>query len=163
MDVSSFNPALNQVRTWSRKILLSYFCSLHQKNRWIDTYDEFSFQIGQIRTHGYPEKLKSFSKNQSDDRDSIRKAVESYVTKNMKWILWLLFHPDWEIFCCNTFFNRRRFEPLTNWQEMEKKCLKVIWRIISEFWVVGIKLVTVMFGAKKDSSVYKIFASYIKF
>lgn len=39
--------------------------------------------IGQIRTHGYPEKLKSFSKG-SDDYDSIRRAVDNYACATMK-------------------------------------------------------------------------------
>ena len=46
--------------------------------------------IGHIRTHGYPEKLKSCgggssnsSSGQADDRDSIRRAVDSYVCRTM--------------------------------------------------------------------------------
>ena len=40
--------------------------------------------MGQIRTHGYPDKLKSFS-NRSDDFDSIRRAVDNYACAKMKW------------------------------------------------------------------------------
>ena len=40
--------------------------------------------VGQIRTHGYPDKLKSFS-NRSDDFDSIRRAVDNYACAKMKW------------------------------------------------------------------------------
>ena len=44
--------------------------------------------IGHIRTHGYPEKLKSCGGNsnnsgQSDDRDSIRRTVDNYVCRTM--------------------------------------------------------------------------------
>ena len=39
--------------------------------------------VGQIRTHGYPDKLKSFS-NRSDDYDSIRRAVDNYACAKMK-------------------------------------------------------------------------------
>ena len=39
--------------------------------------------VGQIRTHGYPDKLKSFS-NRSDDFDSIRRAVDNYACAKMK-------------------------------------------------------------------------------
>lgn len=41
--------------------------------------------VGQIRTHGYPDKLKSYSnRNGSDDYDSIRKAVDNYACATMK-------------------------------------------------------------------------------
>jgi len=45
--------------------------------------------IGHIRTHGYPEKLKSCggtnsnNSGQSDDRDSIRRTVDNYVCRTM--------------------------------------------------------------------------------
>ena len=45
--------------------------------------------IGHIRTHGYPEKLKSYGSSTnstgtlSDDRDSIRKVVDNYVCRTM--------------------------------------------------------------------------------
>ena len=45
--------------------------------------------IGHIRTHGYPDKLKSCSgvnntsSGQSDDRDSIRRTVDNYVCRTM--------------------------------------------------------------------------------
>ena len=47
--------------------------------------------VGQIRTHGYPDKLKSFS-NRSDDYDSIRRAVDNYACAKMKWTLSPLCH-----------------------------------------------------------------------
>ena len=43
--------------------------------------------VGQIRTHGYPDKLKSYSSstNRADDFDSIRRAVDNYASSTMKW------------------------------------------------------------------------------
>lgn len=40
--------------------------------------------VGQIRTHGYPDKLKSFSVTRADDYDSIRRAVDNYACQTMK-------------------------------------------------------------------------------
>ena len=43
--------------------------------------------IGHIRTHGYPEKLKTSggvnNSGQTDDRDSIRRTVDNYVCRTM--------------------------------------------------------------------------------
>merc|ERR1711879_1096648 len=42
--------------------------------------------VGQIRTHGYADKLKSYSSstNRADDFDSIRRAVDNYASSTMK-------------------------------------------------------------------------------
>ena len=45
--------------------------------------------IGHIRTHGYPEKIKSYggvngnNAGLSDDRDNIRRVVDNYVCRTM--------------------------------------------------------------------------------
>lgn len=45
--------------------------------------------IGHIRTHGYPEKIKTCggvnnnTAGLADDRDSIRRAVDNYVCRTM--------------------------------------------------------------------------------
>ncbi len=39
--------------------------------------------VGHIRTHGYPDKLKSYSNN-CDDQASIRRAVDNYACRTMK-------------------------------------------------------------------------------
>ena len=42
--------------------------------------------VGQIRIHGYPDKLKTYSNRNtpSDDYDSIRRAVDNYACATMK-------------------------------------------------------------------------------
>ena len=42
--------------------------------------------ICRIRTHGFPDKLKSSdSANGNQDSDSIKSAVQAYLVKNNKW------------------------------------------------------------------------------
>ena len=43
--------------------------------------------ICRIRTHGFPDKLKSSSPTSSSDQDSesIKSAVQAYLVKNNKW------------------------------------------------------------------------------
>jgi hypothetical protein len=79
----------NVIKTVIKTVLNIYFSTIFQVEvmeaaaKYIEKLQ--NNLVGQIRTHGYPEKLKSFSnQNRNDDHASIKRAVDSYACKTMK-------------------------------------------------------------------------------